>query len=85
MQFGLVGQQPRKAGLAGAWRSPENDRGQSSGGNHAANRAIAADEMILADDLGELARTQAVRQRRVGSDIRFSLLITAVVKQTRHG
>jgi hypothetical protein len=50
-------------GLAAAGRTPEDHRGDLAVLQHAADRRLGADQMILADDLLELARPQAVGQR----------------------
>ena len=63
MQFGGVRQQPRHRGLAGAGRSPEHQRAQRARLQHPRQRAVGAEDVILADDIGELLRAQPVRQR----------------------
>ena len=60
-----IGEQPRDAGLAGAGRPPQDHRGETAGGDHAPDRAVGAGQMLLADDLVEAARPQAVGERRV--------------------
>ena len=68
LQIGLVRQQPRHRGLAGAGRAPEDQRAERAGGQHPGERAVGAEQMILADHLGERLRAQPVgqRPRRVG-------------------
>ena len=51
MQFGGIRQQPRHRGLAGARRSPEDQRAQRARRQHACQRAVGAEDMILADDI----------------------------------
>ena len=58
-----VGQQPGDGGLAGAWRPPKNKRGQPARRQHATERAIGPEQMILAHHILQAGRTQAVRQR----------------------
>ena len=63
MQFGGIRQKPRHGGLAGARRSPEDQRAERARLQHARQRAVRPQDVILADDLGERARTHPVRQR----------------------
>jgi len=84
MQFGLISQQPGKAGLARTRRSPEDDRGQASGGDHAADRAFGADQMILAHDVGQLPGAQPVGQWRIGRIVRTLRPVPLVIKQAGH-
>ena len=63
MQIGDLGEQPRHGGLAGAGRSPEHDRGEPSGLDHAAEDALLAKEMILADHLIERRRPEPIGER----------------------
>jgi hypothetical protein len=51
MQLGGIGQEPRNRGLAGARRSPEDQRTQRARRKHARQRAIGPQDMILADDI----------------------------------
>ena len=62
-EIGLVRQQARHGGLAGTGRAPQDHALQPAAPEHARQRALGADEMILADDLGKLARPQPVGQR----------------------
>jgi hypothetical protein len=62
-EIGLVRQQARHRGLAGTGRPPQDHALQPSAPEHARQRALGADEMILPDDLGKLARPQPVGQR----------------------
>ena len=76
-------QQSRDRGLAGARRPPEDHRAERARRQHAGERAIGAEQMILADDLGralagaagrraDAARPCPARRRRTGSDrLRF--------------
>ena len=52
MQFGRIRQQPRHRGLAGAGRAPEHQRAQRARLQHARQRAVGTQDMILADDVG---------------------------------
>ena len=52
--------------LARAWRPPQDHRGEAARGNHPADRALGARQMILADNLAQRRRAQAIGQRRVG-------------------
>src|SRR6202165_3677900 len=63
MQFGGLAQQPRNRGLAGARRSPEDQRTQRARRQHARQRAVRPEDMILADDVRQRARAQFVRKR----------------------
>src|SRR5258707_9315906 len=63
MQFGGVRQQPRHRGLAGAGRSPEHQRAQRARLQHAGQRAVRTEDVILTDDIGQRLRAQPVRQR----------------------
>src|SRR5262249_21159676 len=63
MQFGGIGQKPRHRGLAGAGRPPEHQRAQRPRLQHARQRAVGTKDVILSDDLGELARPQRDGQR----------------------
>ncbi len=56
-------QQPRHRGLAGAGRAPEHQRAERARLQHARQRAVGAEQMILADHLGELLRPQPVGER----------------------
>src|SRR3546814_10083394 len=46
------GEQPRDRRLAGARRPPEYDRRQLPCGDHTADRAFGAGQMLLPDDIG---------------------------------
>src|SRR3954453_6255911 len=63
VQFGGVRQQPRHRGLAGAGRSPEHQRAQRPRLQHPRQCAVGAEDVILADDIGQRLRAQPVRQR----------------------
>ena len=60
MQIDPVGQQLRKGRLAAAGRTPEDHRRNLAGCQHAGDGAVLADEMVLADDVADLLRAQAV-------------------------
>jgi hypothetical protein len=61
---GLLGQQAGDGGLAGAGRAPQDHRGQPLGLSHPADGPVGTQEVILAHDLVQLLRTQAVGERR---------------------
>src|SRR4051812_49170691 len=63
MQLGGVGQKPRHRGLAGAGRPPKNQRAQRSRFQHARQRPVGAEDVVLPYDIAELLRTQPIRQR----------------------
>ena len=63
MQLGGVGEQPRHGGLAGAGRAPKHQRAERARFQHARQRAVRAENVILANDIGERARPQTIRQR----------------------
>ena len=71
-QAGLVGEQPRHRGLAGAGRAPEDQRAERVALQHAGQRAVGTEQMVLADHVGELLRAELVgeRPRRVGIEPR---------------
>ena len=46
-------EQPRHRGLAGARRPPEDERAERAGLQHAGERAVGAEQMVLPDDIGE--------------------------------
>src|SRR5438128_1914659 len=60
MELCRLGEKPRHRGLAGAGRSPEYQRAQRAVVQHARERAVGPEQMILADHLGKLARPQLV-------------------------
>ena len=62
-RLGLVGQQPRHRGLAGAGRAPEDQRAERAAVEHARQRAVRAEQVVLADDIGELLRAELVGER----------------------
>jgi hypothetical protein len=63
MQRGRIREQPRDRRLAGAGRSPENQRAERARLQHAGERAVAPEQMILPDHFGEPGRTQLVGER----------------------
>ena len=52
----LGGQQPGEARLAGAGRAPQEQRREVAAGDAPAERPALADEVLLADELVEVAR-----------------------------
>ena len=67
MQPHMRRQQPRNGGLAAAGRSPQHQRGQAAGRQHAANGAVLGQQMILADYLVQFVRSQPFRQGPQGA------------------
>jgi hypothetical protein len=63
MQVDLLRDQARERGLAAARRAPQDHRGDLPRRQHAPDRRIRADQVILADDLLQALRAQAVGQR----------------------
>ena len=63
MQVGRLRQQPRHRGLAGAGRAPEHQAAERARRQHAGQRAVGAEQMVLADHLVELLRAQPVGER----------------------
>ena len=63
MEIRLMGEQPRHRGLARARRPPENQGAQGFRRDEAGEDSIRADQMVLADDLGEVLRPHPVGQR----------------------
>ena len=59
----LAGEQPGEAGLAGAGRAPQQDRREVAAGDAAAERPALADEVVLADELVEVARAHPRGER----------------------
>ena len=53
MQVGRLRQQPRHRGLAGAGRAPEDQRAERARLQHARERAVGAEQMVLPDHLGQ--------------------------------
>ena len=63
IKFGRMRKEPRHRGLAGAGRAPENQRAERARLQHARKRAVGAEQMVLADDVGKRVRTQLVGER----------------------
>ena len=59
-----VGDDARQRRLAGAGRSPEDDRAQAIVLNRLAQRPAGRQHLILADDVVERARPHALGERR---------------------
>src|SRR5690606_5623199 len=59
----FIGQQPRYRRLAGARGAPEDERTQSTAGDHAAQCAVRPEQMGLADHFVQRTRPQLVGQR----------------------
>jgi hypothetical protein len=56
-------EQPRHRGLAGAGRPPEHEGAERARREHAGERTVGSEQMVLADDVGELGRAQLVGER----------------------
>src|SRR6185312_2072768 len=63
MQIGRFGEKPRDRCLAAAGRSPKDHRMKTPRRHHAADRPVAAEEVILADHVFETLRAQPVGER----------------------
>ncbi len=63
MEIGTLGEEARDGRLAAARRTPEDERADRPRGEDPGQRAIGADEVILADDVGKARRPQAIGQR----------------------
>ena len=63
LELRFVGKQARHRRLAGARRPPENEARQPAALEHARQRAVGADELLLSDDLRKLRRPQPVGER----------------------
>ena len=64
MQLGRIGEQPRHRGLAGAGRPPEDQRAERARLQHAGERAVGPEQVILPDDsesLGGRSRSASGR------------------------
>ena len=62
-EVGGVGEEAGDGGLADAGRAPEDDGAEVALGEHPAERGVGAEEVVLADDLLEPARAEAVGER----------------------
>ena len=60
----VVGDDARQRRLAGARRSPEDDRLQAIALDRFAQRLAGREQLLLADELVERARTHALGERR---------------------
>ena len=61
-EVGGVGEQAGDRGLADAGRAPEDDRAELAVGEHPAERAVGAEQVVLADDLRRAAAGAAGRR-----------------------
>src|SRR5205085_1904239 len=59
----LVGKQTRHRGLAGAGRPPEDQRAQRLAVKHPGQRAVRPEQLVLADDVGQLLRSELIGER----------------------
>ena len=69
LEIGLVGEEAGDGGLAGAGRPPEDQRAERARAQHASDGAVGADEVVLADHLGEGSRPQPIGERTRGGAI----------------
>src|SRR5271167_2685929 len=58
-----MGQEARDRRLTAARRAPQDHRGELPARDHPADRPLQAEQVVLADDVGEPARPQPVGQR----------------------
>ena len=74
MQIGGASKQPRHRGLTGARRPPKDERTKRARLQHAGERAVGAEQMILPDHVGQLVRPKLIgeRPRRVAFKARGS-------------
>ena len=70
VQADRVGEQPRDGGLAAARRAPQDQRGERPRASIRAERAVGAEQMVLADDLVERAWAAAGRPAASGRERR---------------
>ncbi len=63
MKIRRLGEEARDRCLAAAGRTPQDHRGEATRRDHAADRPILPEEMILADHLGQGSRAQTVCER----------------------
>ena len=61
-------EQTSERGLAGAGRPPQDDRAEPAAREHAPERRVRAEQMVLADQLVESLRPQPVSERLTGCD-----------------
>src|SRR5262249_6233883 len=62
-EVGALGEEPRDRRLAAAGRPPEDHRCQGTPRDHAADRPLGAEQVVLADDVGDPVRPQPVGER----------------------
>src|SRR5215472_756805 len=58
-----LGEQSRDCGFAAAGRAPQDHRGKPMSRNHAPDRRVRRQQMILADDVAQLLRPEPVGKR----------------------
>jgi hypothetical protein len=63
MEVGFLRQKTRYGGLAGSRRPSEDHRAKRAGGEHAGQRPVRPEKMVLADDVGEPFRPEPVGER----------------------
>ena len=66
MQVGVLGQQAGDRRLAAARRPPQDQRAELAVGQHAAERTFGAEQVVLAQDLGQRLRPHPFGERRRG-------------------
>ena len=69
VQVGLLGQQAGDRRLAAAGRSPQDQRGELARRQHAAERALGAQQVVLSEDVRQRARPQPLGERHRGERI----------------
>ena len=63
VEIGHLGEKPRDRRLARPRRPPKHHRGEPTGVDHAAENAVLAEEVVLADHLVERGGAQTVGER----------------------
>src|SRR4029077_3265266 len=63
VEVGRLREQSRHRGLAGARGPPEHQRAERARGQHAGERAIGTEQMVLSDDIGQPGWSQFVCKR----------------------
>ena len=78
------GEQASKRGLAGAGRPPQDDRAELAAGEHAPERRVRAEQVVLADQLIQGLRAQPVGERLAGGDPRAAASGLGAGEQITH-
>jgi hypothetical protein len=79
-----LAQQPRQRGLAGARRTPQDERFEPSARQQIAQDPAGAEEMLLADELVDRPRPHALRQRGAGRHGRRGRRLREQLRLPRH-